>query len=164
MKPKHENFLQFNGTNIIYVNIDGTYWIALRPICEALKIDVRRSREMAKKDPILGPAVSVQALQVTKNGLSQVRKMTCIPERFIYGWIYSLRSDSEELIKYKATCYDLIYDHFHGIITNRKELLIQRSQLDHQIAKAKDQLRTEDAQYKHLMELLNQAPLGIGVQ
>lgn len=40
---KHEKFLKFNGKNIVFLSIDGTYWIAIKPICDALNIDADRS-------------------------------------------------------------------------------------------------------------------------
>ena len=79
--------------------------------------------------------------------------MTCIPEKFIYGWIFSLRSESEELTKYKRTCYDLLFDHFHGTITSRKELLMQRQEIDDQIHHLKKSLKEEDAKFKQLQLL-----------
>ena len=50
----HQKFLSFNGKNIIFLNVDGTYWIALKPICKALNINADRSYRNVKKDPILG--------------------------------------------------------------------------------------------------------------
>ena len=49
----HEKFLEFNGKNIIFININGSYWIALKPICEALEVDYIRCFKNAKNDPIL---------------------------------------------------------------------------------------------------------------
>ncbi len=120
---KHENFLEFNGKTISFIDVDGIYWIAIKPICEALNIDANRSYQNVKNDPILAPEVAIQQMQVSKNGKTQLRNVTCIPEKFIYGWIFSLRSDSQELTTYKKTCYELLYNHFHGTITKRKELL-----------------------------------------
>lgn len=151
----HQKFLDFNGKNIVFLNVDGTYWIALKPICEALNIEYTRSFKNAKNDPILGSELAVQPMQVSKNGKSQVRNVTCIPEQFVYGWIFSLRSDSEELTEYKRTCYKLLYSHFHGTITNRKELLLQRTDLDKQIGELKQSLKEEDEKYKQLQELQN---------
>lgn len=154
----HQKFLEFNGKNIIFLNIDGTYWIALKPICEALNIDARRAREAAKKDPILGSVVSNQTLQIQVfrkdlGSVNQAKSMTCLPEKYIYGWLFSLRSDSSELIKYKQTCYDLLYNHFHGTITNRKELLIERNELDQKIHSLTQELKQEDEKFKELQQL-----------
>lgn len=149
----HEKFLKFNGKNIVFLNVDGTYWIALKPICKALNIEYTRSFKNIKTDPILAPALAVQPMQVSKNGRKQLRNMTCIPEMYIYGWIFSLRSESPELDEYKRTCYELLYNHFHGAITNRKELLLERNEIDTEIHGIKQFLKQEDEQFKRLQEL-----------
>lgn len=150
---KHQQFLQFNGRNIVFINVDGSYWIALKPICEALNIEYSRSFKNAKNDPILGPALAIQPIQVSKNGKSQVRNMTCIPEEFVYGWIFSLRSESNELTEYKRTCYRLLYNHFHGTITNRKELLVKRTEIDSKIADIKASMKESNEDYQRLVNL-----------
>lgn len=150
----HQKFLAFNGKKILFLSLDGTYWIALKPICEALNIEYSRSFKNAKNDPILGPALAIQPMQVSKNGRSQLRNMTCIPEEFVYGWIFSLRSDSEELTEYKRTCYRLLYKHFHGTITSRKEMLMERKSYEQEIAEIKNKLRSQaEEEYKRLEEL-----------
>lgn len=150
---KHQKFLEFNGKNIVFLNVDGTYWIALKPILDILNMDADRSIKTLKKDPILGPARSIQPVQVSKNGKKQLRNMTCLPEMFIYGWIFSLRSDSTELIEYKKTCYKLLYNHFHGIITNRKELLLERNEVETEIHNLKEELKEREENYKRLQKL-----------
>lgn len=152
---KHEKFLEFNGKNIVFLNVDGIYWIALKPICEALKIDAFRSIKNLKNDPILGSEWSKQTTQVEKNGKKQHRNVTCLPEKYIYGWLFSLRSDSKELVEYKRTCYELLYNHFHGTITNRKELLLERNRIDDTITNLRKALKEEDDKYIQLENLIN---------
>lgn len=156
MKTTHEKFLLFNGKNIVFLGIDGTYWIPLKPICEALNIDTDRSIKNVKKDTILGAVRSEQTVQVIENDKNQGRNMMCLPEKYIYGWIFSLRSDSEQLQQYKKTCYELLYNHFHGQIGNRKELLLKRSEIDTQIHEQKELLKDKNTGYKILRELENE--------
>jgi len=156
---KHEKFLNFNGKNIHFLSINGTYWVALKPICEALGIDARRARELAKKDGILGSVVSTQALVIPVfrkdiGSVNQSKNMTCLPEKYIYGWLFSIKSKSKELIEYKKTCYDLLYNHFHGTITNRKEILVERLDVDYDIRNLRDKLKEQDEEYIQLGELL----------
>lgn len=150
---RHEDFLEFNGKKILFISADGTYWIPFRPICEALNIDEIRSYKNLKNDPILGPALSKQTIQVSKNGKKQLRNMTCIPEKYIYGWIFSLRSESKELTEYKLTCYDLLYNHFHGAITNRKKDLITQKQLKDELSNKRKLLMEENQTIKEMAEL-----------
>lgn len=156
---KHQKFLEFNGKTITFLSIDGTYWIALKPICEALEVEYSRSFKNAKNDPILGPALAVQPMQVSKNGRKQLRKVTCIPEYLVYGWLFSIKSESKELIEYKRTCYRLLYDHFHGTITNRKEVIIERDQLKAEAFELKQTLRDSDDGYKKLHDINNKIKL-----
>lgn len=121
-------FLQFNNTNIYFIDVDGMNWIAVNPICKALNIDERRCLRNLKNDPILAPEVSKQALQVGENGIIQSRNMTCVSEQYIYGWIFSLTSDSNELLEFKKECHNLLHDHFRGTIGNRKAYLEQKAE------------------------------------
>ncbi len=153
---KHETFLEFDGKKILFLSVDGTYWIALKPILNALKMDADRVIKTTKNDPFLGGYTSIQAVQVSKNGIIQGRNMTCLPEKYIYGWICFLRGESEELQKYKETCYNLLYDHFHGVITNQKELLQTRSSISTRIHNLQSELKEEEDRFKQIGELKQQ--------
>jgi DNA mismatch repair ATPase MutS len=152
---RHEEFLDFNGAKIFFVSVDGTYWIPFRPICEALNIDVIRCFKNLKNDPILSLHLSKQTIQVSKKGKKQLRNMTCIPEKYVYGWIFSLRSDSKELIEYKHTCYELLYNHFHGSITNRKNDLIEEKKIKDELSNKRKLLNEESQTIKEMAELEN---------
>lgn len=154
----HEKFLEFNGKNIVFLNVDGVYYIALKPILEALNMDADRSIKNLKNDPILGSERSIQAVQTTVfrkdiGSVSQPKPMVCLPEKYIYGWIFSLRSDSPQLIEYKKTCYELLYNHFHGTITNRKELLIEKRAIDTEIHTLKGKLKENDLTFQKIQQL-----------
>lgn len=149
---KSEKFLQFNEQSIYFQNFDGQFWIAIKPICEALNIDYYRSFKNVKNDPILGPALSNQTIQVFKSGIFQGRKMTCIPEKYIYGWIFSLKSESLELIQYKKECYNLLYNYFHGTITKRKEFLKERLDITSEISQLEQSIKN-NPEFLKLQEL-----------
>tara|TARA_R110002050_G_scaffold69507_2_gene150366 strand:- start:37476 stop:38024 length:549 start_codon:yes stop_codon:yes gene_type:complete len=138
----HSEYLEFNGELILFVDVDGKFWISLPSLSKALKIDANRSYKNAKKDPIIGPALAIQPVQVPGKGGKQIRKVTCIPEHLVYGWLFSVNSDSPELLDYKKTCYKLLFDHFHGQIGDRKKLLEERNLLDGEIYHLTQNLRT----------------------
>ena len=119
-------FLSFNNTNIYFIDVNGVNWIALKPICTILNIPYTRQLETIKKHQILGRAYTLQYMHDTTNRL---QKMSCLPEKFIYGWIFSIQSNSEELKKYQQECYEILYNHFHGTITKRKESLELKADL-----------------------------------
>jgi hypothetical protein len=117
-------FLEFKGKNIVYLSVNGVYYIAIKPVCEVLNIDYIRQYKNLNRDSILAPALSKQTMQIPGD---QLREYICLPEEYIYGWIFSLRSDSKELQEYKAECYHILYNHFHGVITRRRELIKERA-------------------------------------
>lgn len=135
--------LIINGKNLSILSKDGQWWVAIRPICEALEIDFQAQHKSILNDPILSQLSSEQTMVAADN---KVRKMTSLPERYIYGWLFSVRSDSPKLIEYKRECDEVLYHHFHGALTGRMETLAKRSVIDSQIAELKqNMLRSDDA-------------------
>jgi prophage antirepressor-like protein len=142
-------FLEFNGKRINILLADGNWYVAIKPICESLKVDYIRAFKNANEDEILSQLLSEQTM-VAADG--RLRKMTCLPEKFIYGWIFSLRSESEELKKYRLICYEVLYEHFHGQITYRANALSHKSEIRERKAAIKAQLAETDL-YKEYLEL-----------
>jgi len=142
MKKEIKKFLEFNGKSIHFLAVDGQYWIAIKPICEALNVDYIRQFKNLQDDKILGLLLSEQTM-VAADG--KLRKMTSLPEFYIYGWIFQIQSDSEELAAYKWECYRILYEFFHGSITGRKELLSQKARLQLEIDKCFNTLQPEVA-------------------
>jgi len=156
MKNTHQKFLEFNGETILFLSSEGVYWIPLKPILKALELNERRWLQKTRRDAFFGGCLLTMSIQVGENGQKQARKMTCLPEKYIYGWICSLNTDHEGLINYKRTCYELLYNHFHGTITNRKELLLERNELDAQIHQVKESLKEHVEGYQRLRDLETQ--------
>jgi len=149
MKNNLKKFLEFNGKAIYFQSIDGQYWIAIRPICEALNIQFSRQLKNIKKDEILCDVWSKQTMRDTKNRLQM---MVALPEKYIYGWLFSINSSSDVFQKYKLKCYDLLFDYFQGSVTQRKELIEEKIYIEKDIRELEAELsRNED--YKKLMQL-----------
>lgn len=147
---KHiERFLEFNGKRISIISADGTWFIAIRPICEALEVDYKHQAKNILEDEILRQ-LSCEHTTVAADG--KLRKMTCLPEKFIYGWIFSIRSESELLREYKLKCYEVLFDHFHGTMTARMTILTEQDTIATQIAELQTALLQTD-EYKKIVEL-----------
>lgn len=142
MNKQVSKFLEFNGKNLVFLAVDGQYWIALKPICEVLGVDYIRAFRNTKEDRIFGQLLSEQTM-VAADGKS--RKMASLPEKWIYGWIMQLQSTSEELLEYKKLCYEVLADYFHGAITGRKELLSAKAKVQAEIDQIFNRLPVEDA-------------------
>lgn len=158
MKQSIVKFLEFKGKNLLFLNKEGVYWVAIKPICEVLSLNFDRQYKNIKADAILGPAYAVQPMQIPGD---QARKMVCLPEEWIYGWIFSIRSESRELVEYKRECYKILYDHFHGVITNRKELLGQKAKIEMERSKKEIALQS-NSDFKTWQDLkASEARIGI---
>jgi prophage antirepressor-like protein len=149
MKDSFSRTLEFNGKNITVIHNEGKWWVAIKPICDALEVEYTRTFKNLKEDEILGQLLAEQPM-VASDG--RTREMLCLPEKFIYGWLFSIRSESPALKKYKLVCYDILYNHFHGALTGRIETLTERVDLDMQIIDLQDQL-LQSEQFLKIQEL-----------
>lgn len=154
VSKKSTKFLKFNDTLLYFIDVDGKKFIAYKPICDVLGIDANRCYKNLKKDYIIGPELAVLPMQVENNGIIQFRKMTCIPEIYIYGWIFSLKSDNEKLKHFKKECYNILFKHFNGEIGKRKDLLLDVVENQKKISEVKERLLNQK-DYKELLVLEN---------
>jgi len=126
MNQKVSKFLEFNGKTLLFLSNEGEYFVALKPVCEAIGVNYKNAHEALLKDPILSQLSSMHGV-VAADG--RLRKMVCLSEKYIYGWLFSLQSKAPSFLEFKKECYEVLYNHFHGTITGRKELLQQRAEL-----------------------------------
>jgi len=110
---------------IHFLSVDGQYWIAIKPICRALGVDYIQQWKNLKEDQILSLPLCVHTMVAAEGKL---RKMTCLPEFFVYGWLMGIQSEAPGLAAYKWECYRILFEHFHGAITGRKELIKTKAQ------------------------------------
>ncbi len=136
-----EKFLEFEGKRISLLTVDGTWWVAVKPICDVLGIQYENQRIKISEDDILSTEVKEQ--QVTAND-NKLRLMLCLPEKYIYGWIFSLSSESAELKKYKRKCYEILYNHFHGVVTGRINLLTEKNAMLEEIDQLNEGIDNSD--------------------
>lgn len=154
---KIEKFLEFNGKRISILLADGSWYIALRPILDALNVDTERHLRNVKEDEILAQHLSEQTVVAAD---SKLRKMTCLPEKYVYGWLFTIKSESLELRQFKEKCYDILYNHFHGAMTGRVTTLNEKSETELRIIELQERLDAkllETEEYKEMQELKNKS-------
>ena len=142
MKQEVKKFLEFNGKTIFFVATDGQYWIALKPICEALNVNWKYQHDKLQKDKILGQ-LSQNIGMVAADG--KVRKMVALPEFYVYGWIFKLESVAENMEEYQWKCYRVLYEHFHGIIGGRKDLLREKAKAQLEMDRVYNKMNVDNA-------------------
>lgn len=143
MSTKMNKFLEFNGRTIYYLDVNGTNWIAIKPICEVLGVDYNCQYLKITNHKSLSERLTQQKVVAADE---RIRKMVCLPEKDIYGWVLSINSKSENLAEYKQIFCKVIFDHFNP----RKKKCLDN---DARIAVLKKELQ-EDPQYQQLQLLL----------
>lgn len=137
MTKRIEKFLEFNGRRLSLLSVDGTWFIAIKPICEVLGIKYEHQFERLQSHKILGQLFRKHGMVAADK---RMREMVCLPEKVIYGWLFSINSDSPELINYQWKCYEVLYDHFHGALTGRMNALGERSDTEIKIHELQERL------------------------
>jgi putative antirepressor protein len=147
MKP--QNFLSFNEKTIYFKEVGNEYWIAIKPICEALDINYNRAYQNISEDKNLSQLFAKQQMVDT---LGRAKEMICLPEKYIYGWLFSLRSKSEVLKQYQMKCYEVLYNYFNGALLGRKKLLEKQANTQKKIERVEQELKS-NPQYLQLITL-----------
>lgn len=137
MKKSIKKFLKFNGKTLIFKSIDNQYWIAIKPICDALGLEYTRIFKNIKNHKVFSQLLAIQPMVGADNRL---RDMVALPEKWVYGWLCNIQSDNQLLLEYQKECYDILFNHFHGAITGRIRLLEDKSELLIDLEKAKTAL------------------------
>lgn len=118
--------VEFHNQKILTIRMDGTEFVAMRPVVEAIGLDWKRQREkiMANKDKFnwgLMPSVG----QDGKN-----RDMLCIPLNKLNGFLFTINPERipdpqvrNRVELYQAECFIALYNYWQkgAAINPRKE-------------------------------------------
>jgi len=135
---KQQNFLSFNEKTIYFKEVANEYWIAIKPICEALDINYNRAYQNILEDKNLSQLFAKQQMV---DSLGRAKEMICLPEKYIYGWLFSLRSKSEALKQYQMKCYEVLFNYFNGALIGRKKLLEKQADTQKKIESVEQKLK-----------------------
>ncbi len=109
-----KNTININGVEIIIATKDGREYLPIKPICEAIGVDFAAQYNKIKEHPILSSTIAIIA---TVGADGRAREMVCLPERFYYGWLFSI--NPEEVIPglrdgfdcFLRLCYRVLYNY-----------------------------------------------------
>lgn len=119
--------LQFLDHHIHTVFADGQWWVAIKPICQALGVEYNAQVRRFRTHHIYA---QLYAKKHTVGADGKAREMVCLPERYIYGWLFGASSRSEKLKRYQLECHDVLYNHFHPHESRRFEQMKQATALE----------------------------------
>lgn len=160
---------KINGVDIVTVERDGEIFVPIKPICEAIGIDVDAQRNKLNSDQFFNSTTAIIAAVAADE---KEREMYCIRLRDVYGWLATINPGKvapearEAVAVYRRECYDVLYEHFTGsmrrtIETNNAEIaLLQQinSAIDEEKEAKNRRKKAEEALGKLRAERLNPQP------
>ncbi|MCU0337661.1 MAG: phage antirepressor N-terminal domain-containing protein [Sediminibacterium sp.] len=145
MKKQILKSIMFRDRPIYYLVVDGINYVLIRPLCDALEVDGEWQIKAITTNEDLAPERCEHTVQLPSD--SQLRKYICLPEEFIYGWLFGIKYSNtmseetkENLRQYKRECYDILYRHFHAKIKTMTESIKERASLEIEARKLKSRL------------------------
>lgn len=103
--------------NVDIVATSDEQMVPIKPICEALGIDVENQRKKIQDDEDLS---SVAVLSTATGADGKQYEMLCLPIRYVFGWLFTInpknvKPEAQEAVRaYRRRCYDALYSHFFG--------------------------------------------------
>lgn len=103
--------------NVDIVATSDEQMVPIKPICEALGIDVENQRKKIQDDEDLS---SVAVLSTATGADGKQYEMLCMPIRYVFGWLFTInpknvKPEAQEAVRaYRRRCYDALYSHFFG--------------------------------------------------
>ena len=160
---------KINGVDIVTVERDGEIFVPIKPICEAIGIDVDAQRNKLNSDQFFNSTTAIIAAVAADE---KEREMYCIRLRDVYDWLATINPGKvapearEAVAVYRRECYDVLYEHFTGsmrrtIETNNAEIALLQ-QINSAISREKEakaeRRKAEEALGKLRSERLNPQP------
>lgn len=108
----------FDNDVLLIALVDGTAYVAIKPICDFLQIDWSGQLQRIKDDEVLD---AEQRLVVFSPPNDQRREMVGLPIEFVHGWLFSitvsrLKRPTPEMIekiqRYRRRCFQALWKEF----------------------------------------------------
>lgn len=140
--------ITINDTAVPILRQDDQDWVAIRPICDILGVDYIRAFKNLQTDEDLK---SEHRLMKAGDARGHKQNMVCLPEPFIYGWMFELRSKNPKFKTWRKVCYRLMYDAFHGpavehgtMVKDLAKLRGEERALEKELAKNKEYIKLQE--------------------
>lgn len=156
---------KINGVDIVTVERDGEIFVPIKPICEAIGIDVDAQRNKLNSDQFFNSTTAIIAAVAADE---KEREMYCIRLRDVYGWLATINPGKvapearEAVTRYRRECYDVLYEHFTGAAKRQQEqnraeqdLLDRKAAALDSIANHKKAIAEDNAEIKKVDEQLS---------
>lgn len=105
--------VKVNGIDINYSIHDGEYYVAIKPICQALGIDHSVQIKKLKEHPLLSSPLSKKS---SAGSDGKQYKMTSLPLKYVFGWLMTINpaniaeKSRDALIAHQRESIDSLYN------------------------------------------------------
>ena len=113
--PVREQRVDFYGDQLSAAQLaDGTVWVPVRPICDALGLNVSGQLQRLRRDPVLAEAAGVCVMHTP----SGVQEMLCLPLDLLPGWLFGIAGArvkpelQDKILRYRRECFRVLWNAF----------------------------------------------------
>jgi hypothetical protein len=117
--PVRQQAVEFYGDQVLAAQLaDGTIWVPLRPLCDALGVAWAAQRVRLNRDPVLAGEQGV-IVTITPGG---PQEMVALPLKLLPGFLFGLQASRvkpelrEKIIRYQRDCYEALWNAFKADI------------------------------------------------
>lgn len=114
--PVEQRSIDFYGDELIAMRAeDGTIWVPIRHLCDALGVDRTAQMRRIERDPVLNGELR-DAPVTLPDGRSF--EMACLPLKYVRGWLFGINASRvkaeirDKLIQYQREVIEIIDRHF----------------------------------------------------
>jgi hypothetical protein len=107
--------VDFHGTTLHALTIDGKPYVSVRSICEALTVDPDAQLKRIKRHPVLSKGTVI----TTVPSAGGEQQAVCLPLDMLNGWLFGISANRvrrpdlrERLVQYQRECFDVLASHF----------------------------------------------------
>jgi P22_AR N-terminal domain len=159
--------VDFHGTTLHALTIDGKPYVSVRSICEALTVDPDAQLKRIKRHPVLSKGTVITT--VPSGG--GVQQAVCIPLDLLNGWLFGISANRvrnpelrDRLVQYQRDCFDVLARHFQKgdgrtmydpLDRARMMLVIEDGQIKHTVHLGKWDVIVDPANRESLNHLLS---------
>jgi len=109
--PVEQCTIEFYGDELVAVRgEDGTVWIPVRQLCDAIGVSRQGQMDRIARDPILGEELRSGSVTLPDG---RTYEMSCLPLKFVRGWLFGINATRikpeirDKLIQYQREVIEI---------------------------------------------------------
>ncbi len=139
--PIEQKSIEFYGETLIALrDTQGTIWLPIRRLCEAIGVNLQGQLDRVERDPVLRE--ETQSVSVTLTD-GRVFEMSCLPLKYVRAWLFGINASRvrpqvrDKLIQYQREVIEIIDRHFSRPVPTGMDERIMEAMRDNALQQAK---------------------------